>query len=79
LTIVSGVVPLALASAITFHWISNYVFFAYSILGFYLFRTPWDTETDNMLLGIVSLGFIAIGILFFYQLAGKVLTKYVGK
>jgi membrane protease YdiL (CAAX protease family) len=68
-----------LAPAITFHWISNYVFFAYSILGFYLFRTPWDTETDNMLLGMVSLGFIAIGILFFYQLASKVLTKYVGK
>jgi len=68
-----------LASAITFHWISNYVFFAYSILGFYLFQTPWNTESDNMLLGMVSLGFIAIGILFLYQLASKVLMKYVIK
>jgi hypothetical protein len=68
-----------LASAITFHWISNYVFFAYSILGFYLFRTPWNTESDNVLLGIVSLGFITIGILFMYQLSSKVLTKYVVK
>ncbi|HEX5904431.1 MAG TPA: CPBP family glutamic-type intramembrane protease, partial [Candidatus Nitrosocosmicus sp.] len=68
-----------LASAITFHWISNYVFFAYSILGFYLFRTPWNTESDNVLLGMVSLGFIAIGILFLYQLASKVLMKYIIK
>ena len=68
-----------LTSAITFHWISNYVFFAYSILGFYLFQTPWNTESDNVLLGMVSVGFIAIGILFFYQLASRVLMKYVVK
>lgn len=66
-----------LASAITFHWISNYVFFAYSILGFYLFQTPWNVESDNLLLGIVSIGFIAIGILFFYQVAGRFLNKYL--
>lgn len=66
-----------LASAITFHWISNYVFFAYSILGFYLFQTPWNAESDNLLLGIVSIGFIAIGILFFYQVAGRFLNKYL--
>ena len=68
-----------LATAITFHWISNYVFFAYSILGFYLFQTPWNTESDNILLGIVSMGFIAIGILFLYQLAGKIFLKYIVK
>jgi hypothetical protein len=67
------------ASAITFHWISNYVFFAYSILGFYLFQTPWNTESDNVLLGMVSIGFIVIGILFLYQLAGRILMKYVAK
>lgn len=67
------------ASAITFHWISNCVFFAYSILGFYLFQTPWNTESDNVLLGMVSIGFIVIGILFLYQLAGRILMKYVTK
>ena len=67
------------ASAITFHWISNYVFFAYSILGFYLFQTPWNTESDNVLLGMVSIGFIVIGTLFLYQLAGRILMKYVAK
>ena len=68
-----------LSSAITFHWTSNYVFFAYSILGFYLFRTPWNTESDNILLGMVSIGFITIGILFLYQLTSKILKKYVIK
>lgn len=68
-----------LSSAITFHWISNYVFFAYSILGFYLFQTPWNTESDNILLGIVSIGFIIIGLLFLYQLSCKILKKYVIK
>lgn len=68
-----------LSSAITFHWISNYVFFAYSILGFYLFQTPWNTESDNLLLGIVSIGFIIIGLLFLYQLGCRILKKYVIK
>ena len=68
-----------LSTAITFHWISNYVFFAYSILGFYLFQTPWNTESDNLLLGIVSIGFIIIGILFLYQLTFKIFKKYMIK
>jgi membrane protease YdiL (CAAX protease family) len=68
-----------LSSAITFHWISNYVFFAYSILGFYLFQTPWNTESDNLLLGIVSIGFIIIGLLFLYQVGCRILKKYVIK
>ncbi|WP_415312175.1 CPBP family intramembrane glutamic endopeptidase [Candidatus Nitrosocosmicus sp. FF01] len=66
-----------LSSAITFHWISNYVFFAYSILGFYLFQTPWNTESDNVLLGMVSIGFIILGLLFLYQLSCRMLKKYV--
>ena len=68
-----------LPSAITFHWISNYVFFAYSILGFYLFQTPWDKESDNVLLGVVSIGFIIIGILFLCQMGSKVLKKLIIK
>jgi hypothetical protein len=68
-----------LATAIVFHWISNFVFFAYSILGFYLFGTPWNSETDSILLSAISIGFIVIGILFLYQLVTKVLKKYVIK
>jgi hypothetical protein len=66
-----------LATAIVFHWISNFVFFAYSILGFYLFGTPWNTETDSIFLSAISIGFIIIGILFLYQLTTKILKKYV--
>lgn len=68
-----------LAIAIVFHWISNFVFFAYSILGFYLFGTPWNTETDSLLMSIISIGFIIIGILFLYQVATKILRRYVIK
>ncbi len=68
-----------LSPAITFHWISNYVFFAYSILGFYLFQTPWNKESDNILIVGISIGFIIIGTLFIYQLASRVIKKYVMK
>jgi len=68
-----------LAIAIVFHWISNFVFFAYSILGFYLFGTPWNSESDNILLSIISICFIIIGIIFLYQRGTKLLKKYVIK
>lgn len=68
-----------LATAIVFHWISNFVFFAYSILSFYLFGTSWNTETDSVLLSAISIGFIVIGILFLYQLGTKIIRKYVIK
>lgn len=68
-----------LAIAIVFHWISNFVFFAYSILGFYLFGTPWNSESDNIFLSIISICFIIIGIIFLYQRVTKLLKKYVIK
>lgn len=68
-----------LATAIVFHWISNFVFFAYSILSFYLFGTSWNTETDSVLLSAISIGFLVIGILFLYQIGTKTIRKYVIK
>ena len=65
-----------LFSAITFHWISNYVFFAYSIFGYFLFQSPWDTESDNIFLALLSVVFIIIGIVFLYRLFGQLITKY---
>lgn len=68
-----------LATAIVFHWISNFVFFAYSIFSYYLFGTPWNTESDSLLLSIISIGFIVLGLLFLYQVGKKVLRKYIVK
>ena len=65
-----------LYSAITFHWISNYVFFAYSIFGYFLFQTPWSTEADNLFLAILSVVFIIMGIVFLYRLSEQFITKY---
>lgn len=65
-----------LFSAITFHWISNYVFFAYSIFGYFLFKTPWNTESDNPFLAVLSLVFILMGIVFLYKLSQKFITRY---
>ena len=68
-----------LASAITFHWISNYVFFAYSIFGFFLFKSPWTTESDNIFLAIVSVVFIVMGIIFLYGFTERLIKKYLKK
>ena len=65
-----------LFSAITFHWISNYVFFAYSIFGYFLFKTPWNTESDNPFLAVLSLVFILMGIVFLYKLLQQSITRY---
>jgi hypothetical protein len=69
----------SLSSAITFHWISNYVFFAYSIFGFVLFQSPWNTESDNIFLAIMSVVFIAMGVIFLYRLFEQFIKKYLKK
>ncbi|ALI36446.1 CAAX amino terminal protease self- immunity [Candidatus Nitrosocosmicus oleophilus] len=69
----------SLSSAITFHWISNFVFFAYSIFGFFLFKSPWNTESDNIFLAIVSVVFIVMGIIFLYGLTERLIKKYLKK
>ena len=68
-----------LSSAITFHWISNYVFFAYSIFGYFLFQTPWNAESDNHFVIILSVVFIVMGIVFLYRLFEQLITKYLKK
>lgn len=69
----------SLSSAITFHWISNYVFFAYSIFGYYLFQSPWNVESDNIFLAILSVIFIAMGIIFLYRFSEELFKKYLKK
>ncbi len=69
----------SLSSAITFHWISNYVFFAYSIFGYFLFKTPWNAESDNLFLAIISVVFIVMGVIFLYRLLEQLITKYLTK
>jgi hypothetical protein len=67
----------SLSSAMTFHWISNFVFFSYSIFGYFLFKSPWNTESDNIFLAIVSVVFIAMGIIFLYRLSEQLDRKYL--
>ncbi len=69
----------SLSSAITFHWISNFVFFAYSIFGYFLFQSPWNTESDNIFLAIVSVVFIIMGVIFLYRLSEQLTKKYLKK
>jgi hypothetical protein len=69
----------SLSSAITFHWISNFVFFAYSIFGYFLFQSPWNTESDNIFLAIVSMVFIIMGVIFLYRLSEQLTKKYLKK
>lgn len=69
----------SLSSAITFHWISNFVFFAYSIIGYFLFQSPWNTESDNIFLAIVSVVFIVMGVIFLYKLSIQLTKKYLKK
>ena len=69
----------SLSSAITFHWISNFVFFAYSIFGYFLFKSPWNTESDNIFLAIVSVVFIVMGVIFLYRLSEQLIKKYLRK
>lgn len=56
-----------LVMSITFHWISNYVLFAFGLLGFLIFKTPWNTESDNLFMGIISSAFIVMGTVFLIQ------------
>ncbi len=69
----------SLSSALTFHWISNFVFFAYSIFGYFLFKSPWNTESDNIFLAIISVVFIVMGVIFLYRLSEKLIKKYLRK
>jgi hypothetical protein len=69
----------SLSSAITFHWLSNFVFFAYSIFGYFLFKSPWNTESDNIFLAIISVIFIVLGISFLYRLFDRLCRKYLKK
>jgi hypothetical protein len=69
----------SLSSALTFHWISNFVFFAYSIFGYFLFKSPWNTESDNLFLAIVSVVFIVMGLIFLYRLSVQLTKKYLKK
>jgi Type II CAAX prenyl endopeptidase Rce1-like len=69
----------SLSSAIIFHWISNFVFFAYSIFGYYLFQSPWNAESDNIFLAIVSVVFIVMGIIFLYRLSEQLIKNYLKK
>ncbi|HKO76000.1 MAG TPA: hypothetical protein VJU52_02220 [Flavobacterium sp.] len=69
----------SLSSAVTFHWISNFVFFAYSIFGFFLFKSPWNTESDNVFLAVISVIFIVMGIIFLYRLSEQIIRKYLKK
>jgi CAAX prenyl protease-like protein len=69
----------SLSSAITFHWISNFVFFAYSIFGYFLFKSPWNTESDNVFLAVISVIFIVMGIIFLYRLFEQLTRKYLKK
>lgn len=68
-----------LASAITFHWISNYVFFSFSILGYFVYQTPWNTESDNIFLVLISTTFIVIGVIFLFHLLRDFIIKYIHK
>ncbi len=67
----------SLSSAITFHWISNFVFFAYSIFGYFLFQTPWNIESDNIFLAIVSVVFIAMGVIFLGRQFERLIKDYL--
>ncbi|CAN5885892.1 hypothetical protein BH23THE1_BH23THE1_01640 [soil metagenome] len=69
----------SLSSAITFHWISNYVFFAYSIFGYFMFQSPWNTESNNIFLAILSVVFIAMGVIFLCRLFEQFIKKYLKK
>ena len=69
----------SLSSALTFHWISNFVFFAYSIFGYFLFKSPWNTESDNLFLAIVSVVFIVMGLIFLFRLSVHLTKKYLKK
>ena len=69
----------SLSSALTFHWISNFVFFAYSIFGYFLFKSPWNTESDNLFLAIVSVVFIVMGLIFLFRLSVQLTNKYLKK
>ncbi len=69
----------SLSSALTFHWISNFVFFAYSIFGYFLFKSPWNTESDNLFLAIVSVVFIVMGVIFLFRLSVQLTKKYLKK
>ena len=69
----------SLSSALTFHWISNFVFFAYSIFGYFLFKSPWNTESDNLFLAIVSVVFIVMGLIFLFRLSVQLTKKYLKK
>ena len=69
----------SLSSALTFHWISNFVFFAYSIFGYFLFKSPWNTESDNLFLAVVSVVFIVMGVIFLFRLSVQLTKKYLKK
>lgn len=60
-----------LSTSIIFHWLSNYVPFAYGILGFVLFRTSWNTDSDNILMIIPSVSFIILGIVFIVKVSAN--------
>lgn len=68
-----------LPTSIIFHWLSNYVPFAYGILGFVLFGTSWNTDSDNILMIISSISFILLGIIFLMEFSTKSLPLIKGR
>jgi len=49
--------------SITFHWISNYALFSYSLLGSKIFNIDVTNDAGNYFLMILSAGFFIIGII----------------
>lgn len=68
-----------IASAIIFHLISNYVLFSYSLLGFILLGTPWDTESNNIFLITISSAVIILGIFFLVNMFKNFFIKFIKK
>jgi hypothetical protein len=64
--------------SITFHWISNYVLFSYSLLGSKVFNIPVTDDEGNYFLMILSTAFFIIGILFIFKNINKY-SKYLIK
>ncbi|HXT83595.1 MAG TPA: CPBP family glutamic-type intramembrane protease [Verrucomicrobiae bacterium] len=57
--------------SITFHWISNYALFSYSLLGSKVFNIPITNDAGNYFIMILSAAFFIIGILFIFRNINK--------
>jgi hypothetical protein len=68
-----------LGTSIIFHWISNYVLYSYSLLGYLFFNTSLTDESSNIFLILLSVGFTINGIIFLYKYSEKIFKIYKKK